>query len=66
MIRDTENRHAGDIPAATDGTAVTATGAFDSCKAGALLLTRRSGVFAAQSPYSGSQNVVNSQNIMYN
>jgi hypothetical protein len=42
MTRNTDKRRAGDVPAATDGTAVTATGAFDSCKAGALPLARRS------------------------
>jgi hypothetical protein len=38
MIRNTDKRHAGDAPAAADGTVA---GAFGSCRAGALLLTRR-------------------------
>jgi hypothetical protein len=35
MIENTDKRHAGCVPAAADGTAATAAGASDSCRAGA-------------------------------
>jgi hypothetical protein len=33
MIRNTDKRHAGCVPAAAAGTAATAAGTFDSCRA---------------------------------
>jgi hypothetical protein len=43
MTRNTGNRHAGDVPAATNGTAETAAGTFDGCRTlGSLPLTQRS------------------------
>jgi hypothetical protein len=64
MIHNTDKRHVGDAPAMAGRTF------GNCCKAGALLPARRSletapsGVFVAQSPYPGRQNVANSRNIM--
>jgi hypothetical protein len=43
MIRNTDKRRAGDVPATAERTAATVAGTLDSCKAwGFLLLARRS------------------------
>jgi hypothetical protein len=42
MIRNTDKRYAGDVPAAANGKAETAVGTFDSCRAwDSLPFTRR-------------------------
>jgi hypothetical protein len=57
MTRNTENRHAGDVPATADGT-------FDSCKAEDLLLARH-GKDAMSSKFTELIAIIRSRPGMY-